>query len=254
MRQELNRLPNLPSRPRLQKDDWLGAIGVFLIVVVATFPVVIPFALISEPRHALRVSNGIAIAMLFLTGYAFGRHAGHRPVGWALRWCSSAASWSQSQLPWEGDSHAISGDSRRGNSPGRPSLGTDHQRRASQFHRITSRPVGYSFNIFGYIVPHDRSYASPTFDADRGRVHFGARYNYEDQETGSLWVGYNFSAGDKLALEVTPMIGGVFGNTTGVAPGYKASLAWKRIELSTEGEYVFDTKDPLAISSIAGWN
>lgn len=79
MRQELNRLPNLPSRPRLQKDDWLGAIGVFLIVVVATFPVVIPFALISEPRHALRVSNGIAIAMLFLTGYAFGCHAGHRP-------------------------------------------------------------------------------------------------------------------------------------------------------------------------------
>jgi hypothetical protein len=84
MRQELNRLPNLPSRPRLQKDDWLGAIGVFLIVVVATFPVVIPFALISEPRHALRVSNGIAIAMLFLTGYAFGRHAGHRPCGMGL--------------------------------------------------------------------------------------------------------------------------------------------------------------------------
>jgi VIT1/CCC1 family predicted Fe2+/Mn2+ transporter len=84
MRQELNRLPNLPSRPRLQKDDWLGAIAVFLIVVVATFPVVIPFALISEARHALRVSNGIAIAMLFLTGYAFGRHAGHRPLGMGL--------------------------------------------------------------------------------------------------------------------------------------------------------------------------
>ena len=101
----------------------------------------------------------------------------------------------------------------------------------------------YSFNISGYIVPHDRSYASPTFAADRGRVHVGARYNYEDKETGSLWVGYNFSAGDKLALEVTPMIGGVFGNTTGVAPGYKASLAWRRVELSTEGEYVFDTRD-----------
>ena len=92
-------------------------------------------------------------------------------------------------------------------------------------------------------MPHDRSYASPTFAADRGRVHFGARYNYEDEETGSLWVGYNFSAGDKVALEVTPMIGGVFGNTTGVAPGYQASLVWSRVELSTEGEYVFDTKD-----------
>lgn len=84
MRQELNRLPNLPSCPRLQKDDWLGAIGVFVIVVVATFPVVVPFALISDARHALRISNGIAIAMLFLTGYAFGRHAGHRPWGMGL--------------------------------------------------------------------------------------------------------------------------------------------------------------------------
>jgi len=84
MRQELHRLPNLPSSPRLRKDDWLGAIGVFLIVVVATFPVAIPFALITDPRLALRVSNGIAIAMLFLTGYAFGRHAGHRPLAMGL--------------------------------------------------------------------------------------------------------------------------------------------------------------------------
>ena len=105
------------------------------------------------------------------------------------------------------------------------------------------RPWSLFLNVSGYIVPHDRSYASPTFAADRGRVHFGARYNYEDAETGSLWVGYNFSAGDKVALEVTPMIGGVFGNTTGVAPGYQASLVWRRVELSTEGEYVFDTKD-----------
>ena len=39
------------------------------------------------------------------------------------------------------------------------------------------------------------------------------------------------------------MIGGVFGNTTGVAPGYEFSVANKRITLSSTGEYVFDTKD-----------
>jgi len=100
-----------------------------------------------------------------------------------------------------------------------------------------------SFNISGYIVPHDRSYASPTFSADRGWLHVGARYNYEDKETGSLWLGYNFSTGEKLVFEATPMIGGVCGTMTGLAPGYLASLSWKRIELSTEGEYVFDTKD-----------
>ena len=84
MRQKLNRVPNLPTRPRLRRDDWLGAVGVFLIVVLSTFPVVIPFALIREARLALRVSNGIAIVMLFLAGYAFGRHAGHRPLGMGL--------------------------------------------------------------------------------------------------------------------------------------------------------------------------
>jgi hypothetical protein len=101
----------------------------------------------------------------------------------------------------------------------------------------------FSFNISGYIVPHDRSYASPTFSADRNHLHLGARYNYEDKETGSLWVGYNLSVGDKVVFEATPMVGGVFGNTTGVAPGYLASVSWKKIELSTEGEYVFDTRD-----------
>ena len=41
-----------------------------------------------------------------------------------------------------------------------------------------------------------------------------ARYNYENLETGSVWVGYNLSGGEKLEWELTPMLGGVFGNTT----------------------------------------
>jgi len=101
----------------------------------------------------------------------------------------------------------------------------------------------FSLNIAGYIVPHDRSYASPTFSADRGQIHLGARYNYEDKETGSLWAGYNFEAGDKLAFSLTPMVGGVFGNTRGIAPGYLAGIAWNRVDLSTEGEYVFDLRE-----------
>jgi hypothetical protein len=101
----------------------------------------------------------------------------------------------------------------------------------------------FSFNLAGYIVPHDRSYASPTFSAEKQHFHFGARYNYEYKETGSLWAGYNFEVGQKVVLQATPMIGGVFGNTTGIAPGYLASLGWKKLELSTEGEFVFDTKD-----------
>ena len=101
----------------------------------------------------------------------------------------------------------------------------------------------FSATVDGYVVPHQEFYASPIFTADRSWLHLEARYNYEDQQTGSTWVGYNFSFGDKLKLDVTPMIGGVFGNTTGVAPGYEFSLAYKRITLSSTGEYVFDTKN-----------
>jgi hypothetical protein len=39
------------------------------------------------------------------------------------------------------------------------------------------------------------------------------------------------------------MIGGIFRNTTGVAPGYQASLTYKKIALSSSGECGFDTKD-----------
>jgi hypothetical protein len=83
MRQKLSELAGLPPRPRLRITDWLGALGVFLIVVLATLPVIIPFAVIEDAKRALRVSNGIAIVMLFVTGYAFGRIAGHRPLGMA---------------------------------------------------------------------------------------------------------------------------------------------------------------------------
>ena len=86
-------------------------------------------------------------------------------------------------------------------------------------------------------------YVQPTVTADRDWLHLEARYNYEALDTGSAWVGYNFSGGEKLAWEFTPMLGGVFGDTTGIAPGYKGSLGWWKLELYSEGEYVFDTGD-----------
>jgi len=80
VRQRLTQLPEPPERPQLTKDDWLAGLGVFLLVVLATLPVVLPFAFVKQaPARALRISNGIAIGMLFLAGYLFGRHAGHHP-------------------------------------------------------------------------------------------------------------------------------------------------------------------------------
>jgi hypothetical protein len=98
-------------------------------------------------------------------------------------------------------------------------------------------------SVFGYLIPEGRSYASPVLTADRRTLHLEARYNYENLETGSIWLGYNLSFGDKLTLDLTPMIGGVFGESNGVAPGYLASLSYRRLSLDTQGEYLFDTED-----------
>src|ERR1700761_662606 len=80
-------------------------------------------------------------------------------------------------------------------------------------------PWAFSLTTDGYIVPDGVSYVSPVLTADRHWVHLEARYNYENQQTGSLWAGYNFTAGKNLQMALTPMIGGVFGKTTGIAPG-----------------------------------
>lgn len=96
---------------------------------------------------------------------------------------------------------------------------------------------------YGYLVPDDESYFSATFRADRNWAHLEARYNYEDRKTGSVWLGYNLSFGEKLVIDATPMVGGVFGNTTGVAPGYLVTLSYKTISLYSEGEFVFDAKN-----------
>ena len=80
IRERLMDLPEPPGRARLARDDWQGAAGVFLLVFLSTFPVVIPFLFMPTAVPALRVSNAIAIAMLFLAGYSYGRITGRRPV------------------------------------------------------------------------------------------------------------------------------------------------------------------------------
>jgi hypothetical protein len=102
-------------------------------------------------------------------------------------------------------------------------------------------PWAYSLTVDGYIIEGEDGYASPTFTADHSWLHLEARYNYENFRTGSLWAGYNFHWGKTWQFAVTPMIGGVFGRTNGIAPGCEASLAWKKLTVSIDNEYVFDT-------------
>jgi hypothetical protein len=104
---------------------------------------------------------------------------------------------------------------------------------------------GWEFNagIYGYFPPEDTYYGQPTVMADHGALHLEARGNYEGLDTGSVWVGWNFGFGDKLRLDATLMAGGVFGDFTGVAPGYELTVTWGGFELYSEGEWVFDTEN-----------
>jgi VIT family len=86
LRQRLATIPDPASRVPLHWDDLRGALGVFLLVFVSTFPVVIPFLVMRDAMLALRVSNGIAIVLLFAGGYALARYSGFKPwkIGLAM--------------------------------------------------------------------------------------------------------------------------------------------------------------------------
>ncbi len=81
MRRHLSGLPPTALRHRLTADDWLGAVAVFLIVSIGVVPVLLPFVLIADIRVAMWVSHAIAVALLFLTGFGFGRNFGR---GWQI--------------------------------------------------------------------------------------------------------------------------------------------------------------------------
>ena len=78
MRQGLVRMSELPPSG-LDRRDWVGALAVFLLVVLSTFPVVIPFLFFQDVQLALRLSNLVAIAMMFVCGIWLGRHGGYSP-------------------------------------------------------------------------------------------------------------------------------------------------------------------------------
>lgn len=75
-RSRIAALPAPAAARGLEHKDWMRAVGVFLLVFLSTFPVVLPFLFVTPLQLAMRVSNGVAIAMLYSVGHTLGRHAG----------------------------------------------------------------------------------------------------------------------------------------------------------------------------------
>ena len=78
---------------------------------------------------------------------------------------------------------------------------------------------------------------------DLRRLHVEVRYNYEARHSSSAFAGVNAAWGESLKLAVTPMIGGVFGDLDGLVPALRWTLAWWKLDLFSESEYVVDLGD-----------
>jgi hypothetical protein len=104
---------------------------------------------------------------------------------------------------------------------------------------------GWEFGLSGalYVFPDEQDLFQPTFKANRGLFHLEARYNYEDRDSTSFFVGANFEFGDEVKLALTPMIGGLAGQTDGIVPALEADFTVGPFEAYGEAEYVFDLED-----------
>jgi VIT1/CCC1 family predicted Fe2+/Mn2+ transporter len=76
IRARLAASPTLPPQARFIREDFVGAFGVFVLVVIGTFPVALPFLIIGDRTTALVISRVLTLLMLFAGGYALGRYTG----------------------------------------------------------------------------------------------------------------------------------------------------------------------------------
>src|SRR5689334_4478870 len=93
-----------------------------------------------------------------------------------------------------------------------------------------------------FILPGEADYFNPTFYARHKNLHLEGRYNYEDQNTASLWGGRKFRFGSPVTFVLIPMGGVVFGNSNGLAPGLETEITWRKLDFYSESEYLFDLK------------
>jgi hypothetical protein len=82
VQKKLQSIPKAPVSVPLNRQDCKGALAIFILVFVSTFPATIPFIILSDVSIAIRWSNGIGLMLLFITGFYIGKTSGYGP--WLL--------------------------------------------------------------------------------------------------------------------------------------------------------------------------
>jgi preprotein translocase subunit Sss1 len=78
----LRHLRNAQPRPiRFKREDFTGALGCFVVAVIAVIPSLTPFLLLRNNYElAIRISNVISFGVLFHAGYSWGTYTGASPI------------------------------------------------------------------------------------------------------------------------------------------------------------------------------
>ena len=82
--EKIKKLPDPNIKHALTIKDLLIAFEIFLLVFLSTFPVALPFLLFNDVAVAMRVSNGVALVLMFAAGYALANYSGLRPFRTAI--------------------------------------------------------------------------------------------------------------------------------------------------------------------------
>jgi VIT1/CCC1 family predicted Fe2+/Mn2+ transporter len=82
----LERLDDGTQAKPLTRGDFVAAAAVFVLVVASTFPPIFPFMFVDDVWLAMRLSNAIALVMLFGIGVGLDRHVdgGSRIMRWIV--------------------------------------------------------------------------------------------------------------------------------------------------------------------------
>jgi hypothetical protein len=98
----------------------------------------------------------------------------------------------------------------------------------------------FAISAYPTVVRGGDNTTSAIAAADRGPLHLEARINYESDGARSAFAGWTFSGGEAITWELTPLLGGAWGATHAFVPGLEASVAWERLDIYVEAEYVRD--------------
>ena len=100
--------------------------------------------------------------------------------------------------------------------------------------------ISGSVTGYYYAMRDQADYGVGVASLNGGALHLEARYNYEANRSASLFAGWNFAGGDNVTFQITPLVGGLFGEVHGIVPGIEAGVAYRAIDAYIEAEYVYD--------------